>query len=114
MTVDERKAYTSAVNCLMSKPSKFKKEYPVAVESRYDDFVALHINSTAISGAFGHPQDGTPAASAMPNFGAHDDVHGGGSILPWHRHAITQFENVLVEECGYKGGLPCESLYFCA
>jgi hypothetical protein len=28
---------------MMDKPAKFKKEFPV-VESRFDDFVALHVN----------------------------------------------------------------------
>jgi hypothetical protein len=38
----------------------------------------------------------------------HDDVHGSGSILPWHRYAIAMFEDALVEECGLKGGMPCK------
>jgi hypothetical protein len=45
LTVDERIKYTQAVNCLMSTPAKFKKYFPVA-ETRYDDFVALHVNMT--------------------------------------------------------------------
>jgi tyrosinase len=37
--------FTEAVNCLMAAPPKFKKYFPI-VENRYDDFVALHVNST--------------------------------------------------------------------
>ncbi|KAF2666152.1 Di-copper centre-containing protein [Microthyrium microscopicum] len=105
LTVDERKGFTTAVNCLMNKPSKFKKYYPL-VETRYDDFVALHVNETGISGQFGHPQDGQPHPGAAFNPFAHDDVHGGGSILPWHRYAIQSYEDALTEECGLKIGLP--------
>jgi tyrosinase len=35
-------------------------------------------------------------------------VHGGGAILPWHRYAITLYEDVLISECGWQGGVPCK------
>jgi hypothetical protein len=37
-----------------------------------------------------------------------DDVHGTASVLPWHRYVITVFEDALVNECGWIGGMPCE------
>jgi tyrosinase len=46
LSQSDRKAYTDAVLCLMSKPSKTN---PVAVpgaRSRYDDFLWVHINQT--------------------------------------------------------------------
>jgi hypothetical protein len=30
---------------MMTKPAKFKTEFPI-IESRYEDFVALHVNIT--------------------------------------------------------------------
>lgn len=42
----ERKAYTDAVLCLQSKPSKFPAGVAPGAKTRYDDFVAVHINST--------------------------------------------------------------------
>jgi hypothetical protein len=41
----ERVKFVQAVNCLMTAPPKFKKNFPI-VENRYDDFVALHVNTT--------------------------------------------------------------------
>jgi tyrosinase len=42
---DEKIAYTNAVKCLMNKPSISGDAAPGA-KSRYDDFVAVHINQT--------------------------------------------------------------------
>lgn len=44
----EKKAYISAVQCLMEKPSRSTDDYYPApgARSRYDDFVATHINQT--------------------------------------------------------------------
>jgi hypothetical protein len=42
----ERKAYTDAVLCLQSKPSKLADGLAPGAKSRYDDFVAIHINNT--------------------------------------------------------------------
>ena len=121
----------------MSAPSKYKKYFPI-VENRYDDFVALHVNMTeqcknrddyqfimqslrwslaSVSwtnpdGTIGgltpaHPS-GHEADGLSPPLFEHDDVHGSGSILPWHRYAVTVYEDALVNECGWTGGAPCE------
>jgi hypothetical protein len=45
LSVDERKKYIDAVRCMMLKPAKYDKDFPV-VTTRYDDFVALHVNAT--------------------------------------------------------------------
>lgn len=42
----ERKEYTDAVLCLASKPSKLDPAFAPGARSRYDDFVAVHINQT--------------------------------------------------------------------
>lgn len=33
-------------------------------------------------------------------------IHFNGVFLPWHRYAVWSYENVLIEECGYKGAQP--------
>jgi tyrosinase len=46
LSLSERKAYSDAVLCLMSKPSKFAPGLVPGAKNRYDDFVAIHINNT--------------------------------------------------------------------
>ncbi|KAH8887984.1 putative tyrosinase [Thozetella sp. PMI_491] len=50
-------------------------------KSRYDDFVAVHINQTTT-------------------------IHNTGSFLSWHRYYTWSFERALRDECGYKGFVP--------
>ncbi|ESA44157.1 hypothetical protein GE21DRAFT_1538 [Neurospora crassa] len=77
----ERREYIAAMLCLMSKPSQLDQtEYPGA-KTRYDDFVAVHMNQTTT-------------------------IHGTGSFLAWHRYFTWSFERVLREECGYTGSQP--------
>ncbi|KAH8883227.1 Di-copper centre-containing protein [Thozetella sp. PMI_491] len=76
-----KKEYISAMLCLMSKPSKLdQRKYPGA-KSRYDDFVAVHINQTL-------------------------SIHGTGNFLSWHRYYLWSFEQALRNECGYTGTQP--------
>ncbi|KAL3422023.1 FAD binding domain containing protein [Phlyctema vagabunda] len=77
----ERKAYTDAVRCLQNKPALSD---PVAVpgaKSRYDDFVAVHINNTFT-------------------------IHATANFLTWHRLFTWTYEKALREECGYAGYQP--------
>lgn len=76
----ERKAYTDAVLCLQKKPSKLSHDL-YNTTSRYDDFVAVHINLTRT-------------------------VHNDGIFLPWHRGFVQLYEDALVGECGYRGAQP--------
>lgn len=89
-----------------NRPPKSKKYFSV-VQSRYDDFVALHANATA----GGMKLDGTRGSSDMP---AHPmkmanevnrGIHQTGVFLPWHRYALSLWEDALRDECGWKGGL---------
>jgi tyrosinase len=69
------------VLCLSSKPSKLDSaKYPGA-KTRYDDFVAVHINQTL-------------------------SVHMTGSFLSWHRYFTWSYEQALRTECGYRGTQP--------
>ncbi|KAF7182921.1 hypothetical protein CNMCM7691_002665 [Aspergillus felis] len=80
----ERKEYTDAVNCLASKPSKLAQSDPAfapGARSRYDDFVAVHINQTWF-------------------------IHATGNFLTWHRYFTWAYEQALRNECGYTGYQP--------
>jgi len=78
----EKTAYINAVLCLQSKPSKSNSAYPApGARSRYDDFVATHINQTLT-------------------------IHGTGNFLSWHRYFMWTYEQALRNECGYKGYQP--------
>ncbi|KAJ5141197.1 N-acetyl-6-hydroxytryptophan oxidase ivoB [Penicillium atrosanguineum] len=81
MLPKERIGYTNAVLCLQNLPNQVPTaEYP-GVRSRFDDFVATHINYTL-------------------------HTHYSGLFLPWHRRFIWLWERALREECGYQGYLP--------
>ncbi|KAK6223860.1 hypothetical protein LQW54_000004 [Pestalotiopsis sp. IQ-011] len=81
LSAAERKSYTTAVNCLMALPSKLDPTVVPGAKSRYDDFVAQHINQTLT-------------------------IHGTGSFLSWHRYFVWSYETALREECGYTGYQP--------
>ncbi|KAG7104252.1 Tyrosinase P like protein [Verticillium longisporum] len=49
--------------------------------TRYDDFVAIHINQTL-------------------------SIHGTGNIVTWHRYFLHSYETALRDECGYEGYQP--------
>ncbi|KUJ17276.1 Di-copper centre-containing protein [Mollisia scopiformis] len=76
----ERLEYVGAVKCLMAKPAQTGAFFAGA-KTRYDDFLALHINST-------------------------DYVHFNGPFLPWHRWLLHLWETELRTTCGYKGYQP--------
>jgi tyrosinase len=76
----QRQAYTDAVLCLQSEPSKSGSQVPGA-RSRFDDFVGTHILQT-------------------------DWIHGTANFLSWHRYFIFEFEKALKTECGYEGAMP--------
>lgn len=77
----QKKAYINAVLCLQSKPSKTPSDLVPGAKTRYDDFVATHINQTL-------------------------EIHYTGTFLAWHRYFTWEFEQTLINECGYTGTLP--------
>ncbi|PQE09193.1 tyrosinase central domain-containing protein [Rutstroemia sp. NJR-2017a BBW] len=77
----ERIAYTDAVLCLQSKPSITPSEIVPGARSRYDDFVAAHMNQTFT-------------------------IHSTGNFLGWHRYFVHVYEKALRDQCGYKGYQP--------
>ncbi|KAH4022428.1 hypothetical protein HBI09_169210 [Parastagonospora nodorum] len=81
MSANERKGYIKAVKCLMSAPSKSDPVLVPGARTRYDDFVAQHMNQTLT-------------------------IHVTGNFLSWHRYFVYGYEKALREECGYKGYQP--------
>ncbi|KAF2822595.1 Di-copper centre-containing protein [Ophiobolus disseminans] len=77
----ERLNYISAVKCLAKLPAKTPAGLAAGAKNRYDDFVATHINQTLA-------------------------IHGTGNFLTWHRYFTWAYEQVLRNECGYKGYQP--------
>ncbi|TQN67016.1 Tyrosinase-like protein orsC [Colletotrichum shisoi] len=77
----ERLDYIRAVKCLQSQPARTPSSEAPGVRSRFDDFVATHINQT---------------------FTAHYT----GNFLSWHRYFLWQYEEALRNECGYQGTQP--------
>ncbi|KAL2802987.1 hypothetical protein BJX63DRAFT_440466 [Aspergillus granulosus] len=77
----ERKEYIDAVTCLTKKPSKVDPTFAPGARTRFDDFVAIHINQTMF-------------------------IHTTGNFLTWHRYFTWAYEQALRNECGYKGYQP--------
>ncbi|KXJ93661.1 hypothetical protein Micbo1qcDRAFT_220302 [Microdochium bolleyi] len=77
----EKREYIRAVKCLMDAPSKIPEGVAPGAKSRYDDFVAVHINQTLT-------------------------IHFTGNFLSWHRYYIHAFESALRTECRFTGTLP--------
>ncbi|KAH7024820.1 uncharacterized protein B0I36DRAFT_366729 [Microdochium trichocladiopsis] len=72
---------TRRVKCLMDAPSRIPEGVAPGAKSRYDDFVAVHINQTLT-------------------------IHFTGNFLSWHRYYIHAFESALRDECRFTGSLP--------
>ncbi|KAJ5542202.1 Tyrosinase [Penicillium sp. DV-2018c] len=77
----QKKSYINSLLCLQKLPSLTPSELAPGARSRYDDFVATHINQTMT-------------------------IHYTGTFLAWHRYYIHTFEQALRNECGYTGDYP--------
>lgn len=81
MAPEERKAYTTAINCLRNQPSQLDQSvYPAAI-NRFSDYAVVHVNRTRT-------------------------VHLDGFFLVWHRLFLHVFEEDLKNTCGYTGAFP--------
>ncbi|KAM0417165.1 hypothetical protein ACHAPT_012874 [Fusarium lateritium] len=78
---NEKKAYIDAVKCIQSKPAKSPSSFAPGAKTRFDDWVATHLNQTQI-------------------------IHYTGNFLVWHRYFTWLYEEALRNECGYKGTQP--------
>lgn len=77
----DRRDYIAAVLCLQQKPSQLPPGLVPGARSRFDDFVATHVNQTS-------------------------SIHLDGIFLAWHREFVQIWENTLRGECGYSGYQP--------
>ncbi|KAF2124904.1 Di-copper centre-containing protein [Dothidotthia symphoricarpi CBS 119687] len=77
----DRKSYTNAVLCLQKKKANTPSALMPGAKTRYDDWVATHINQTLT-------------------------IHYTGTFLGWHRYFTWQYEQALRNECGYRGYQP--------
>ena len=77
----QKKSYIKSVVCLQQLPSRTPADTAPGARTRYDDFVATHINQTL-------------------------QIHYTGTFLAWHRYFIWNFEQALRNECGYTGDYP--------
>ncbi|KAI8623979.1 hypothetical protein F5Y19DRAFT_342209 [Xylariaceae sp. FL1651] len=77
----ERTDYIKAVKCLQSRPANTPSSVAPGAKTRFDDFVATHINQTLA-------------------------IHYTGNFLVWHRYFTWLYEEALREECGYLGTQP--------
>ncbi|PYH87381.1 Di-copper centre-containing protein [Aspergillus ellipticus CBS 707.79] len=77
----EKKAYIKSVLCLQDLPARTPSNLAAGAKTRYDDFLATHINQTL-------------------------EIHYTGTFLAWHRNFIYEFEQSLREECHYTGDYP--------
>ncbi|KAI0849514.1 Di-copper centre-containing protein [Daldinia vernicosa] len=75
---DDRKAFVSAIKCLMDKPSVGGFQ---GSKSRYEDIVSVHQQMT-------------------PN------IHQRAVFLPWHRYYVSIFEDLMRNECGFNAAFP--------
>lgn len=85
LSKSQRKDYIRAVQCLQSKPAKTPSSEVPGAKTRFDDFVALHIQQTM-------------------------EIHYTGNFLSWHRLYTWLYEEALRNECGYTGTQPVRFL----
>ncbi|RPA84604.1 Di-copper centre-containing protein [Ascobolus immersus RN42] len=81
LTNNQKKSYTNAIKCLMTKPARSDPAFAPGAKSRYDDFVAVHMVQTV-------------------------SIHATANFLSWHRWYLHLFDKALREECGYAGPTP--------
>ncbi|EFW99211.1 tyrosinase [Grosmannia clavigera kw1407] len=77
----EKLDYIGAVKCLMILPSRTPANVSSGARSRFDDFVATHIQQTLT-------------------------IHYSGNFMAWHRWFVYSYEKALRDECGYQGYQP--------
>ncbi|KAH6699998.1 hypothetical protein BKA64DRAFT_565464 [Cadophora sp. MPI-SDFR-AT-0126] len=73
--------YIDAVKCMMNTSAITPLSAAPGVRTRFDDFAALHINSTSV-------------------------IHWTSRFFTWHRYYTWLYEKALREECGYEGYQP--------
>ena len=81
LSKNQRKDYIKAVQCLQEKPALTPASVAPGAKTRFDDFVATHINQTLT-------------------------IHYTANFLSWHRYFTWMYEEALRKECGFTGDQP--------
>ncbi|TID01370.1 Tyrosinase ustQ [Colletotrichum higginsianum] len=81
LSIAEKAEYINSTLCLMDPAQAPSKTQYAGSRTRWDELQVAHI--------------------AQVQF-----IHGVGAFLPWHRWFMTVHENLLRQECGYKGPIP--------
>ncbi|GAB7326364.1 hypothetical protein MBLNU13_g10398t1 [Cladosporium sp. NU13] len=81
LSKSQRKDYIKAVQCLQEKPARTPSAVASGAKTRFDDFVATHINQTLT-------------------------IHYTANFLSWHRYFTWLYEEALRKECGFQGDQP--------
>ncbi|KAH7354493.1 hypothetical protein B0T11DRAFT_332315 [Plectosphaerella cucumerina] len=81
LTTAQKQAYIAATKCLMDPKKAPSKTKYAGSRTRWEELQVTHV--------------------AQVQF-----IHGVGAFLPWHRWFMTVHENLLRNECGYRGPLP--------
>lgn len=101
LTHRERRAYIDSILCLQRLPPQTPSALAAGAKTRYDDFLATHINQTW------HIH--RTVSCALPDLAERSQTSTDcfqGTFLAWHRYFIYTFEEALRNECGYSGDLP--------
>ncbi|KAJ5108440.1 tyrosinase [Penicillium angulare] len=80
-TPTEKRSYIDAFLCLTELPAITPRHLAPGVRSRFDDFVAVHINQSY-------------------------HIHRDGLFFAWHRLFVWEHEEALRNECNYTGDYP--------
>ncbi|RKK82354.1 hypothetical protein BFJ69_g3279 [Fusarium oxysporum] len=101
LTKEERLGYIGAVKKLMELPSRSPPDQVPGARSRYDDFIATHMQyATAIHHSVGCPQNSSRWFFKLITWCLQ------GLFLTWHRYFTYLYELALRDEAGYKGAHP--------
>ncbi|KAK3694368.1 hypothetical protein B0T22DRAFT_526307 [Podospora appendiculata] len=77
----EKREYIDAVQCVLAKSALTPDFENSGVKSRYDDLLYTHIQQTF-------------------------SIHYVGHFLAWHRYFVSTYEDMLRNECGFRGAQP--------
>lgn len=96
-TSSEKKSYINSVLCLTKSRSTTPPHLARGVRSRFDDFLAVHINQSY------HVHRDV----SLNNTGLVKNTdYFQGLFFAWHRYFIYEYEQALRNECNYTGDYP--------
>lgn len=94
LTIPQRHAYITAVQCLKTHPSRIGENHTL-----YDDFPWIHSRV----GAYGTTDFYSDNVMFLLSL---KTVHDAAPFVAWHRYFVHIYESTLREKCGYTGSMP--------